>query len=137
MGKWYNVDLLQHTCSCAHFQYNEVPCGHAIAVIRALEHGAPRDFVPYNLTLPLLRAAYAVPMAPVGIAGLEVRYTNLNPANGDAGVALEPFGANGGSRPSTDGPPAISRHPRMALASPTKMKTFWVIKYLNIYSTNK
>ena len=23
------------------------------------------------------------------------------------------------------------------LASPTKMKTFWVIKYLNIYSTNK
>ena len=33
------------------------------------------------------------------------------------------FGANGGSRPS--------------MASPTKMKTFWVIKYLNIYSTNK
>ena len=31
---------------------------------------------------------------------------------------------NGG--PSADG-----------LASPTKMKTFWVIKYLNIYSTNK
>ena len=36
------------------------------------------------------------------------------------------FKANGGSRPSMDG-----------LASPTKMKTFWVIKYLNIYSTNK
>ena len=36
------------------------------------------------------------------------------------------FGANGGSRPSMDG-----------LAFPTKMKTFWVIKYLNIYSTNK
>ena len=36
------------------------------------------------------------------------------------------FGANGGSRPSMDG-----------LAYPTKMKTFWIIKYLNIYSTNK
>ena len=36
------------------------------------------------------------------------------------------FGANRGPRPSADG-----------LASPTKMKTFWVIKYLNIYSTNK
>ena len=36
------------------------------------------------------------------------------------------FGANGGSRPSMDG-----------LASPTKMKTFWAIKYLSIYSTNK
>ena len=36
------------------------------------------------------------------------------------------FGANRGPRPSADG-----------LASSTKMKTFWVIKYLNIYSTNK
>ena len=36
------------------------------------------------------------------------------------------FGANGGFRPSMDG-----------LAFPTKIKTFWVIKYLNIYSTNK
>ena len=31
------------------------------------------------------------------------------------------FGANGGSRPFMDD-----------LASPTKMKTFWLIKYLNI-----
>ena len=56
---------------------------------------------------------------------------------------------------STDDLPANSRHPRMAraihgschlststdfadgLAFPTKMKTFWVIKYLSIYSTNK
>ena len=89
MGKWYNVDRLQHTCRCGHFQYNEVPCGHAIAVIRAAEHGAPRDFVPYNLTVPSLRAAYAAPMAPVEIAGLEVHYTNLNPADGEARVALE------------------------------------------------
>ena len=36
------------------------------------------------------------------------------------------FGANRGPRPSADG-----------LASPINMKTFWVIKYLNIYSTNK
>ena len=44
---------------------------------------------PYNLTVPSLRAAYAVPIASVEIAGLEVRYANLNPAGGDAGVALE------------------------------------------------
>ena len=36
------------------------------------------------------------------------------------------FGANRGPRPPADG-----------LASLTKMKTFWVVKYLNIYSTNK
>ena len=46
-----------------------------------------------------------------------------------SGPTVDPghlFGANRGPRPSADG-----------LASPTKMKTFWVIKYLNIYSTNK
>ena len=42
------------------------------------------------------------------------------------------FGANGGSRPSMDGLTSTD-----GLAFPTKMKTFWVIKYLNIYSTNK
>ena len=42
------------------------------------------------------------------------------------------FGANGGPRPSMDGLASTD-----GLASPTKMKTFWVIKYLNIYSTNK
>ena len=39
------------------------------------------------------------------------------------------FGANRGPRPSTDSADG--------LASLTKMKAFWVIKYLNIYSTNK
>ena len=48
------------------------------------KHGAPRDFV-----VPSLRAVYAVPMAPVENGGLEVRYANLNPADGEAGVALE------------------------------------------------
>ena len=33
--------------------------------------------------------------------------------------------------PGNGGPSADS------LASPTKMKTFWIIKYLNIYSTNQ
>ena len=36
------------------------------------------------------------------------------------------FGANRGPRSSADG-----------LAFSTKMKTFWVIKYLNVHSTNK
>ena len=49
----------------------------------------PRDSVPYNLTVPSLRAVYAVPVAPVENGGLEVRYANLNPADGEAGVALE------------------------------------------------
>ena len=88
MSKWYNVDLLQHTCGCGHTWY-DVPYRHTIAVIQAVEHGARRDFGPYNLTVPSLRAAYTVPMAPVEIAGLEARYADLNPANGEAEVALE------------------------------------------------
>ena len=89
MGKWHNVDFLQRTCSCGHFQYSGVPCGHAFAVIRAAERGAPRDLVPYDLTVPSLHAAYAVPMVPVEIAGLEVRYAISNPADDEAGAALE------------------------------------------------
>ena len=53
------------------------------------EHGAPRSFVPYNLTVPSLRADYTVTMDPVENGGLEVRYASLNPANGEVGVALE------------------------------------------------
>ena len=40
--------------------------------------------------------------------------------------SMDVFGANRGPRPSADG-----------LVTPTKMKIFWVIKYSNIYSTNK
>ena len=29
-----NVDLLARTCTYGHFQYNDIPCGHAIAVIQ-------------------------------------------------------------------------------------------------------
>ena len=53
------------------------------------EHSAPRDSVPYNLTVPSLGPVYAVPMAPVENSGLEVRYANLNPAGSGARVALE------------------------------------------------
>ena len=53
------------------------------------EHGAPRNFVPHSLTVPSLRAVYAVPMAPIENGGYEVRYANLNPVDGEAGVVLE------------------------------------------------
>ena len=47
------------------------------------------ETVRYNLTVPSLRADYAVPIAPVGNGGLGVRYANLNPADGEARVTLE------------------------------------------------
>ena len=64
--KWYAVDLHRRTCSCGRFGYNDVPCGHAIAVIqgfRAAGNEGPqrsaRDFVSYNLTVAALKATYA------------------------------------------------------------------------------
>ena len=33
-GRWYAVDLLVRTCSCGRFQCNNIPCGHAVAVIQ-------------------------------------------------------------------------------------------------------
>ena len=52
-------------------------------MIRAIECSASRGFIPYSLTVPSLRAAHAVPMVPVGISGLEVRYVNLSRADGE------------------------------------------------------
>ena len=42
-------------------------------VMRAAERGAPRDFIPYNLTFSSLYDAYAVPMVPVAFAVLYLR----------------------------------------------------------------
>ena len=63
-GKWYVVDLLARTCTCGHFQYNDIPCGHAIAVIQTYQDPAgsqrlsARDFVSYNFTLEPFKATY-------------------------------------------------------------------------------
>ena len=71
--------MLARTCSCGRFQHDDVPCGHAIAVIQGYHdpaggpHRSIRDFVAYNLTVPAFRATYATPMPPVEIAGLQPR----------------------------------------------------------------
>jgi len=77
-GKWYAVDLQQHTCSCGQFQYNDVPCGHAIAVIQGFcvtanegPQRSARDFVSYNLTVAALKATYARVIPPVDITDLQ------------------------------------------------------------------
>ena len=77
-GKWYVVDLEARTCTCGHFQYDDILCGHAIAVIQtyrsldgAQAHCSARDFVLYNLTLAAFRATYDGPvMPPIEIATL-------------------------------------------------------------------
>ena len=80
--KWYVVDLLASTCTCGYFQYNDIPCGHAIAVIQEYHNPAggqrhsAREFIPCNLTLEAFKAAYAEPMLPVQVEGLEPRGDN-------------------------------------------------------------
>ena len=75
----YAVDLLARTCSCGRFQHDDVPCGHATAVIRGYHdpagglHRSVRDFVAHNLTVPAFRATYTAPMPLVEITGLQPR----------------------------------------------------------------
>ena len=77
-GKWYVVDLEARTCTCGHFQFDDIPCGHAVAVIQtyrspdgAQARRSARDFVAFNLTLTAFRATYDGPvMPPVEIATL-------------------------------------------------------------------
>ena len=81
-GKWYVVDLLASTCTCGHFQYNDIPCGNAIAVIQTYRDPAggqcrsAREFIPYNLTLEAFKATYAEPMLPVDVDGIEPQGEN-------------------------------------------------------------
>jgi len=44
-NKSYAVNLGQKTCSCSHFQQNDILCGHAYSFILVL-NCAPRDFMP-------------------------------------------------------------------------------------------
>ena len=81
-GKWYVVDLLARTCTCGHFQYNDIPCGHAIAVIQTYQDPAggqcrsARDCVSNNLTLEAFKATYIEPILPVEVEGLEPQGDN-------------------------------------------------------------
>ena len=83
------TDLLARTCTCGYFQYNDIPCGHAIAVIQTYQDPAggqrrsARDFVSYNLTPEAFKATYVEPMLPVEVEGLEPQ--------GDNGCRAPPF----------------------------------------------
>ena len=76
--KRYVVDLEARTCTCGQYQYGDMPCGHAVAIIQncrspdgAQARRSNRDFVAYNLTLAAFRATHDGPiMPPVGIATL-------------------------------------------------------------------
>ena len=80
-GKWY-VDLLASTCTCGHFQYSDIPRGHAIAVIQTYRDPAggqcrsAREFIPYSFTLEAFKATCAEPMLLVDVDGLEPQGEN-------------------------------------------------------------
>jgi len=55
--KTYTVDLARKTCSCGHYQQNDIPCGHAYSIIIALNR-APRDYIPAVFSTTTLRNTY-------------------------------------------------------------------------------
>ena len=72
-GKWYAVGLLTSTCTCGHFQYNDIPCGHAIVVIQTYRDPAggqrrsAREFITYNRRLDAFKATDTESMLPVDV----------------------------------------------------------------------
>jgi hypothetical protein len=72
-GDQYIVNLETQRCSCGLFQEYDIPCVHAISCI--YESGrAPRDWVPFNLTLNAYQMTYSVPNLPPTVA---TRYAGL------------------------------------------------------------
>ena len=51
-------------------QHEDVPCAHAWSLLMAESNIAPRDWMPYNLTLEAYRKAYTQHMPPVDISNL-------------------------------------------------------------------
>jgi hypothetical protein len=64
------VNLAEHTCSYGRFQFNDIPCGHAVALIYKLR-GHPRDFIPRFFSLETYRDTYRENMRPVNINAIE------------------------------------------------------------------
>ena len=67
--KRYLVDFEVRACTCDNFQYGDIPCGHADAVIQtyrspdgAQARRSARDFVAYNLALTAFRVTYDFPV---------------------------------------------------------------------------
>jgi len=68
--KTYTVDLARKTCSCGHYQQNDIPCGHAYSVIIALNR-ARRDYVPAVFSTTTLRNTYSQNIQPVTLAEVD------------------------------------------------------------------
>jgi hypothetical protein len=70
-GERYTVNLDKHTCTCGRFQVNEIPCGHAVALINKLRL-SPRDFIPEFFSLQTYRDTYSTNLLPVSVDHLDV-----------------------------------------------------------------
>lgn len=68
--KSYTVNLGQKTCSCSHFQQNDIPCGHAYSFILAL-NCAPRDFMPTVFLITTWKNTYSQNIQPISLAEVD------------------------------------------------------------------
>jgi hypothetical protein len=68
-GASYTVDLENASCTCGRFQVNNIPCGHAIALINKLNL-QPRDFIPKYFLLTTYKQTYTENLVAVNIANL-------------------------------------------------------------------
>jgi hypothetical protein len=65
------VNLEAAICSCKQYQVNNIPCGHALAMIYAL-HLSPSDYFPAALSVATWIATYDVAISVVNTEDLEL-----------------------------------------------------------------
>jgi hypothetical protein len=68
-GMIYLVNLATRSCSCRQFQNHGVPCGHAMALIFAVQANI-LDYVPPELTAERWKDVYSAPLPPINITEL-------------------------------------------------------------------
>jgi hypothetical protein len=68
-NKVYNVDLMAGTYSCRRYQQNNLPCGHAIALV--FRQGLNLEpWLQDTFSIARLKAQYTTPLPPIDISTL-------------------------------------------------------------------
>ena len=73
------VDLITKTCTCGHFQENQIPCGHVFSFVSTLQscipdHCTPRDYIPKFFLSETWQKTYFSNFSPISLMDISMSH---------------------------------------------------------------
>jgi len=78
-NKQFIVNLQAHTCTCGHYQENNIPCGHVLSSIHHMGQSA-HTYISDFFSIATLKNTYQSNFNPVILANLDSFTQNPQPA---------------------------------------------------------